>query len=789
MKLLVLPRDGNPYQELLYTPMRSSGVRVRYLGRLTPSHTLNLLLLPAELAVRRLSGARLLHLHWVFAFAFPGGPVMRHPARLWFGVVLRVVRLLSIRLIWTAHNVLPHTPVFGDDAEARRLLVRHCDLVIAHSPVALRRLEALGARSRRSMVVPHGPYPAHPIPPAGSSAGPRRFLFFGRVEEYKGVEDLITAFAALPDDMDVRLAIVGSCGDERLAARLRLRARDMAGRVELQLARVPDEDLPGVFAAADAVVLPFRRVTTSGSAILALCYGRPLIVPDADVLSGLPADAAIRYDGGVTGLTNALIGLASSDSGTLRTMSDAALAHVRQTGWEEIAETTWAAFAALLDEAPDRDPPASEDVSSSRLSQVRARVRSVVHDRLYRSSLLLLANTAFLAGFGFVFWTLAARSYAAEAVGWLAGVTAAVNLLATVAALGLPNTLIRHLARDRNPRALVGAAVALISAVGGVLTVCCVLAIGPLLPPTLHLDQRGGGVSLVTILVAFTAVSSAFDAGLIAAGATGALLVKNLAGSIAKVLALIALTRFEVTGLVMAYGVGTALGSILGGLALVRRLGRGGRPRHRVPTLRRYVSYAAGTYLGTIMGILPSTVVPLETLAIRGPQETAWFAIAFQLAAFLNFIPSTTSQALFAESSGRSLRQGVWKALKGIYALLLPAVFLMVLAAPYLLRLFGETYSTRASDCLRVLALGALVTAGNYVMDTALIARDRASAYVLVNGANAALVLTLVAVLMPFGLTAAAWGWVLAQAVSLVVGFSVVVAAFRNTSTPRAKTA
>ena len=68
MKVLVFPRDDlNPYQRLLYGEMRSLGTTGTYLGRMTPSHTLNLLLLPAELAVQRASGARLVHLHWVFA--------------------------------------------------------------------------------------------------------------------------------------------------------------------------------------------------------------------------------------------------------------------------------------------------------------------------------------------------------------------------------------------------------------------------------------------------------------------------------------------------------------------------------------------------------------------------------------------------------------------------------------------------------------------------------------------------------------------------------------------------
>ena len=49
MKILVLPReDATPYQSLLYAEMCRRGVRISYLATRTPSHTLNLLLLPLE---------------------------------------------------------------------------------------------------------------------------------------------------------------------------------------------------------------------------------------------------------------------------------------------------------------------------------------------------------------------------------------------------------------------------------------------------------------------------------------------------------------------------------------------------------------------------------------------------------------------------------------------------------------------------------------------------------------------------------------------------------------------
>ena len=161
------------------------------------------------------------------------------------------------------------------------------------------------------------------------------------------------------------------------------------------------------------------------------------------------------------------------------------------------------------------------------------------------------------------------------------------------------------------------------------------------------------------------------------------------------------------------------------------------------------------------MGILPATVVPLEVLAIGGPVETAHFGIASSVLGLLVVIPSTLSVVLFAEASRsgespeRQLRR---KALRGMYMLLLPASAFVIAFGPFMLRIFGASYASADAGCVRVLALSALPMAGNYLVDSLLLVRDRIGAYVFMNGVNAALVLGGVALLLPYGLTGAAAG-------------------------------
>jgi glycosyltransferase involved in cell wall biosynthesis len=359
VRVLVLPRDSNPYQGLLYTEMRHLGVQVSYIGELTASQTLNLLLLPLEVGARRVAGARLIHLHWAFAFTLPGSrrfPVLRRVAQLWFLAWLRTCRILGVHLVWTAHNVLPHKPIFADDASARRALVDACDLVVAHSQTTLAELAALGAVARRSAVIQHGPIApvmlGASLRTPGADAGARRFLFFGRVEEYKGVDDLLAAFLAMPEDVPAHLTIAGECDDLTLRSRLCAIARRGGASILLRLERVPEEEVTPLLVAADVVVLPFRRVTTSGSAMLALSHGRPLIVPDLAGLADLPDQAIFRYDGEVPQLMAVMTRAARADGETLGAMSDAARSYASKTTWREIAEKTMCEMISVLGEVP-----------------------------------------------------------------------------------------------------------------------------------------------------------------------------------------------------------------------------------------------------------------------------------------------------------------------------------------------------------------------------------------------------------------------------------------------------
>jgi glycosyltransferase involved in cell wall biosynthesis len=133
-----------------------------------------------------------------------------------------------------------------------------------------------------------GPSGAAPTPPVR-----RRLLFFGLVRPYKGLDVLLRALAAGPDD--VALTVAGEFWGGAEATRALVAELGLTDRVEVRPGYVPAADVPALFAAADALVLPYRSGTASQNVDLAHLHGLAVVASRVGTL----ADSVID---GVDGL-------------------------------------------------------------------------------------------------------------------------------------------------------------------------------------------------------------------------------------------------------------------------------------------------------------------------------------------------------------------------------------------------------------------------------------------------------------------------------------------------------
>ena len=128
--------------------------------------------------------------------------------------------LSGYRIVWTAHDLLPHEQVFFDDRQARRYLIDRSDAVIALSDVSAQQLVELGAKGVET--IPLGPY----LEPYRTVLGPQAarealgftpddvvVLLIGKIEHYKGADLLLEAASSLPNSSPVRVVVAGACVD------------------------------------------------------------------------------------------------------------------------------------------------------------------------------------------------------------------------------------------------------------------------------------------------------------------------------------------------------------------------------------------------------------------------------------------------------------------------------------------------------------------------------------------------------------------------------------------------
>lgn len=224
------------------------------------------------------------HLHW------PENVLLeRNPVSASLKLFLRIVLAKShgIRIVWTAHNAKPHEA--HSEHLARMFWLPFSALVdgvlslSASASDALRQYRPTLA-AKIVAVTPHGHY-RDVYPDSITRSEARRelglpsecrvFLFFGQVRTYKNVELLISTFRGLGDE-NTRLVIAGPCNDDSLRNRIQ-RAGSEDPRISLALRPIEAERVQHYFRSADLMVLPFRDVLNSGSAMLALSFSLPVL--------------------------------------------------------------------------------------------------------------------------------------------------------------------------------------------------------------------------------------------------------------------------------------------------------------------------------------------------------------------------------------------------------------------------------------------------------------------------------------------------------------------------------
>jgi beta-1,4-mannosyltransferase len=362
VKVLFLPdySAANAYQRALRNGLEARGVSV------AADPTSSRRVLPIMEALRRHGRPDVVHLHWTEPYIAGGSSKVSRVKAGRTLLELRLAKRLGVRLVWTAHDLFRHDRREDPNELAfMRSLFELADAVIVHCAAAadalLRTLGAGEAGRSKVAVIPHGHYRgAYADTVTREEARERLRLprearviaFVGWVRSYKGVWELLEAFARL-DEPAARLVIAGKPVDGAYAARLEAAARGDE-RIRLVLGFVPDHDLQLYLRAADVVAAPFLEIFTSGSVLLAMSFDRAVIAPRRGCVTDvLDESGGILYDADdPQGLEGALRVAMGAD---LEAMGRHNGADLSRFDWSRVAEATRALYGAVLGEPSTTD--------------------------------------------------------------------------------------------------------------------------------------------------------------------------------------------------------------------------------------------------------------------------------------------------------------------------------------------------------------------------------------------------------------------------------------------------
>lgn len=219
--------------------------------------------------------------------------------------LLMKARALHYRIAWTVHNIFPHERNNIVLEYMTRLFLAHLsDVIFVHFEEARHTVSKRFFCFDNIHQIPHGSFKTvfensctkdEARGKYGLPADSFVYLIFGPVRPYKGIEEAVEAFKKTASPKDI-LLVAGNPSDEKISKWLTDNA-EADPRIVPQLRFVPKEEVQFFFNAADVVLLPYKKIFTSGNLFLAFTFGKPVICPDMGIMSEIvDASVGIKYE-------------------------------------------------------------------------------------------------------------------------------------------------------------------------------------------------------------------------------------------------------------------------------------------------------------------------------------------------------------------------------------------------------------------------------------------------------------------------------------------------------------
>jgi O-antigen/teichoic acid export membrane protein len=370
---------------------------------------------------------------------------------------------------------------------------------------------------------------------------------------------------------------------------------------------------------------------------------------------------------------------------------------------------------------------------------------------LYKNGYSLILSSATSSGLGMLFWALAAHYYPVETIGTSSAIIAAMMFLSGVSQRGVNSALVRFMPlAGRASARLVGVTYLISLVVAGAATLVIGRFFYHLFP---ILGVLGGGLLPLLLFAGLVMIWSVFtlqDSVLTGLGQAHWVPIENTIVSAVKLVLLVLLaTWIPIEGVLSSWLLPVVLSVVPVNLLIFRRL----LPAHIKTTanqaeplaLRPIVKFVSGNHLASLLMLAYTTLLPVIVASQAGARANAYFYPPWMIATSLQLVAinMTTSLTVEGTRDRPQLRVYGYRVLVRVMQLLVPVIAIILIGAPWILRIFGANYAAEGSELLRWLALSTLPNTIVVLYIALERVQNRVAGIIVVQGALCVLVLTL----------------------------------------------
>lgn len=254
-------------------------------------------------------------------------------------------------IISTIHDVRIHkgewNPIW---ALSLWSLIRYSDKLFVHGSWAMKQLIIDGIPKNKIIEIKHGEYSFLTKYGQNEFKKGDSILFFGRINDYKGLDYLIKAVPIITKEIpDVKIIIAGEGKIEKYSKQI-----ENNQNFEIYNKYISDDEIAFFFQRAKIVVLPYIECTQSGVIPIAYSFKKPVIATNVGCLPEVIEDGKTGYivpPRDVLALANAIINLLKDEKSIIQ-MGENAYKKLmtEEMSWDKIADRTIEVYKETINE-------------------------------------------------------------------------------------------------------------------------------------------------------------------------------------------------------------------------------------------------------------------------------------------------------------------------------------------------------------------------------------------------------------------------------------------------------